>query len=55
MLLNREKVAQYRGDTSKINQVQKLNNRISTITLDQKQSKVLGLISMDKLYPREIM
>jgi len=37
MLLNIEKVAQYRGDTSKTNQVQILNNRITTTTIDQSQ------------------
>ncbi len=50
MLLNIEKVAQYRGDTSKTNQVQILNNRITTITIDQSQKKVLGLICMEKNY-----
>ncbi len=48
MLLFTEKVAQYRGDTSKTNQVQLLNNRITTTTIDQSQKKVLGLICMEK-------
>ena len=37
MLLNIEKVAQYRGDTSKTRQVQISNNKITTITIDQNQ------------------
>jgi hypothetical protein len=35
MLLFIEKVAQYRGDTSIINQVQNMNNRINVKTSDQ--------------------
>jgi hypothetical protein len=46
MLLDIEKVAQYRGDTSIIIKVQNMNNRINAKISDQNQRKVVGFVCM---------
>jgi hypothetical protein len=49
-LLFNEKVAQYRGDTSRKKQIQQKNNRMITKMFDQNRVEVIGFLCVVGLW-----